>query len=693
MATPATLTDVIERLRAEGQLTRNTGTNSIKSVRIELSAQTGALQEMLKIMRVQEERLKLGRAGQDTGNGGSDGDSDTPSRSPVSDTNPITEALSALQSLSMLGTIAAGAIGSALGVVTGQFKTIRVFFPKTVDKILKPISDFVDNFRNRMTALSASITTKLAQVGAGITTAISFVEGVFSSAAARINSLGMVGKAFTGTISYIYETLKGIVKVFVNVGKMIGGAFKTAFGLADAASSIMTPLKKFLGAIKSVAGAVGKLFVPLGVVLTLFDTINGIITGYTEGGILGALKGGITGFFNSLIFGPLDMLKDLVSWVLEKFGFENASEFLDSFSFAEMYTKIVDGVFGFVETAWNWLSEKFANLREALSQKWEEFRTGAANFGEWISSKLADVWEWLDIKFGNVASFISDSWNTLTGGVTSIGSWIWEKVSGVWEWIEKMFDDLLGMFPSIDELRNALLDAMPDWMRRLVGAPERVAAQIVDEQLEEQGAELEAARDRIERSLAGENVYRGGETAGREEDAAIIAELSSVVEAPDPRRAAIQAQIDRLNAERNALIDSSAFSGVEANTSYFDTKIAEFQAELFNFRMGTPGFMDFGPGSLAMLHGIEAVVPRNTPAGDFLANNFDGDMNPIMNRIARVETAAIMQQTQSPTIVVSAPTVAPVNSNVTGPTNINNNRVTAIGSGSLGGIGLGRFAN
>lgn len=687
MAAQATLTDVIERLRAEGQLTRNTGTNSIKSVRIELSAQTGALQEMLKIMQSQENRDRLGRAGQDSGSGSggrNDADNGPGPDSSTSGINPIIAAFTALRSLGTLGRIAAGAIGSALGVVIGQLNTIRAFFPKTVDKIVKPITDFVDNFRARMTALSTSITTKLTQVGTTITTAIAFVESVFSSVAARINSLGKLGRGFTGTVSYIYETLKRIVKVFTDVGKIIGGAFKTAFNLADAASSIMTPLKKFLGAVRSVAGTVGKLFVPLGVVLTLFDTIKETIRGYTEGGILGALKGGITGFFNSLIFGPLDLVKNLVSWVLEKFGFESASKFLDSFSFTELFTKLVNGVFGFVETAWNWLSEKFGNLGETLSKKWEELKIGFTNIGSWLWSGISGVWDWIKRKFSGPLEFITTSWNTLTNGVSSIGSWIWSKIEGVWIWIRDMFDDLFGMFPTIDELRQQLLEQMPDWMRKLVGAPERAASAIIDEELNERRAESEAAGDRIARSLAGENVYTFSESGGREADAAIVAEMEKVVNAPNPRIAILQEKIAEKEAERAALEESASASGVTADTTYYDTEIAKYRAEI----------------SKEMASSISAAVlpvpPTSSGRTDLemlrAATVSIGSIAENQQAILTMAERNALQTSASPTIIVNAPTVAPVNNNVTGPTSVSNQRVTSIGTGGSGS-GLARFAN
>ena len=45
---------------------------------------------------------------------------------------------------------------------------------------------------------------------------------------------------------------------------------------------------------------------------------------------------------------PLDLLKKGVSFIAGKLGFENFAELLDSFSFAGLFSKIFDGITGFV---------------------------------------------------------------------------------------------------------------------------------------------------------------------------------------------------------------------------------------------------------------------------------------------------------------------------------------------------------
>lgn len=69
---------------------------------------------------------------------------------------------------------------------------------------------------------------------------------------------------------------------------------------------------------------------------------------------------------------------------------------------------------------------------------------------------------------------------------------------------------------------------------------------------------------------------------------------------------------------------TQALEFLRQRQSEIDTMLSAIgQAELNSNALGTNGFQNFGSKSYATLHGVEAVVPRNTPAGELLQTFYD----------------------------------------------------------------------
>jgi hypothetical protein len=589
----ATLQNVIQHMKVEGQLVRNTGTNSIRSVKIELQSiyktvfeQTAILQQMLDLTKVDSEAAERRRqtAQADTSNVVPQMVAPPvvqPVTSSMSSDSALMSAISSLKGVGILAGSMALGLGTALGLVSGQLKAIRILIPG-LNSTIASISKFFSDFKANLTSKITSITTITGKIFDG---ALSFIKNTFS-----LGDNSGIAKVLVPIKNYLSDA----VKMFTGIGKTLG----SIFSFVGKWSITFKALKGSFGLIGSAIGSIGKvagkLFAPIAIITTAFDTIKGALDGFASGGILGGIQGAITGFVTSLITVPLDLIKNAVAWVLGKFGFEGASEVLKGFSFTDLYKELIGSIFSGVEGVINFVKDLFTSL---------------------IDGAFSGINMAIDFVKGIFGFDTSEE-------PFKLQDWIMSKATEIFEWIGKLFSFL----PSVEEIKNTLMSYLPEWMQ-----PDSINAQ----------------RDSISNQISQQRAY-----------------MSS----GDMR--------DWKGKSRENIVQ----------------ELEDQKSLLPGYSTGTRGFVDFGVGSPAMLHGIEAVVPRNTAAGLFLANNFDKNYAPISKNIANVSTAAIQASGAAPIVIANAPTIAPVTNNVRGATNYSNQRITAMGSGSSGS-GLGRFAN
>jgi len=335
-----------------------------------------------------------------------------------------------------------------------------------------------------------------------IGTAISKVAGLFG----KVFSARATGGAFTN-----------IIEMFRSTVTRIRGAFNA---LSTAVSSMLEPvmrvitrlraftrlmrmrvkaaggfLSKILGGfaklgntVKSVAGVVTKLFIPLRFFMVAFETIKGALDGFKEGGFLGGIQGAITGFLKALVGIPFDLIKGIVAFVLDKFGFDNAAEFLRSFSFSEIIADIVAAPFNLLKGAVNWIKKQLGFDGSGLPSIVDII----SGLYTWPFDLLRSVTAWAlgKLGFDKAAEFLSSfSFSDILKAIVmapfnllvKAKDWIVDKLSSVGDFFGNMANtagnfirDLLrGILPdpSVDRgfIKNLAVKAIPNDLYRLAG--------------------------------------------------------------------------------------------------------------------------------------------------------------------------------------------------------------------------------
>jgi len=156
------------------------------------------------------------------------------------------------------------------------------------------------------------------------------------------SSIDDVSKVIKQTFTVIGNSLKFIGSIFRPIIALLSGGVSEAL---IASAKLGGALKFF----KGIGKVFGKLFLPLTIFITAWDTIKGAVEGFKEDDIIGGIEGAVTGFFNSLIFAPLDLLKKATEWILDKVGLTGVSDALSKFSFQDAFDKIVGKIFDGVQ--------------------------------------------------------------------------------------------------------------------------------------------------------------------------------------------------------------------------------------------------------------------------------------------------------------------------------------------------------
>ena len=371
------------------------------------------------------------------------------------------------------GLALAATLGAIAGMIAGQLKTMKFFFDKIVDSIrwvsktilrfatylddlfggtiqkkLQQISTFVDDLvtglRQKIGNVGKSIASFFEDSGKQFKKMFSFLEesdigkklksvvnsvqdtfGKFSTAIAEsdaLKKLKSIATSIEETVMGLWKSIKGVFSGLSSEGA-IGKIFKS---IGTFFTDVGAYFGKMSGVFSAVFKAFTKIFFWVGIVMGIFDTITGAIDGFKKDGVLGGIKGAITGLINGVFNSFFDLIKDLTSWLLGKLGFKDAAAFLDSFSFQDLFTKLVDKVFDVILNPIKYITDAFDKLDlqalifEPISKAWTFLNDSLGgipqkivdNIKLYIMDPLANAFAPVVDMFKNMASKVIEFFST-----------------------------------------------------------------------------------------------------------------------------------------------------------------------------------------------------------------------------------------------------------------------------------------
>ena len=284
-----------------------------------------------------------------------------------------------LAPIGLIGAVIVSFVGAFVTEVKRQFDGIKAIF-KTFDTLFEPVKNLIRNVGKTFAGKDTAIGRFFQFIG----DTFKSIKGFFNT---RLESL-KTSKLVQGGGQLFDDFVKGAKALFAPIGDLfsaIGRSVKSVAAMGAEGGVI----GKILGFAKGFGATLGKLFLPVTIVIGAFDAITGFIDGFKEsegnnilsrfydgvGGGLGKLVGNLIGI-------PLDLLKSGVSWIMSKLGFDSAVEFLESFSFAELIKNLVSAPFNMISKAIDYIVKLFtgdANLFADIGSMFGSIADGATS--------------------------------------------------------------------------------------------------------------------------------------------------------------------------------------------------------------------------------------------------------------------------------------------------------------------------